>query len=491
MHVLDSDIKSIRDKVRTGEVSAQALVEESLKRAKSSQDKLNAFITVCESEALNRACEIDKLVAQKKDPGILAGVPIAVKDMLCTKGIKTTAASKILNNFIPTYSSTVVEMLEAAGAIIIGKTNLDEFAMGASNENSAFGAVKNPWDHTRVPGGSSGGSAAAVAASITPGSIGTDTGGSIREPASFCGITGIKPTYGRVSRYGVIAFASSLDQVGPMAQNVTDAALLLEVISGKDQRDSTSADVKVPDFSKNLTGDVRGMKIGLPKEYFVEGIEPEVRAAVQKSIDILKAQGAEIVDISLPMTDHGIAVYYLIAPCEASSNLARYDGVRFGHRAAEITDLQGLYSKSRGEGFGAEPKRRIMLGTYALSSGYYEAYYKKACQVRRLIREDFLKAFTKCDVMLTPVTPSPAFKIGEKSSDPLKMYLNDVFTLPPSLAGIPGMSLNTGYTKEGLPIGTQILAKHFDEEKMLRAAFAIEKNLDAKESFKARRPNVI
>jgi aspartyl-tRNA(Asn)/glutamyl-tRNA(Gln) amidotransferase subunit A len=495
MNPLDSGVLSIRTNVQSGEFKARILVEESLRRAKSSQASLNSFITICESEALKRADEIDLEISKGRNPGPLAGVPVAVKDMLCTKGIKTTAASKILSNFIPTYSSTVVEKLEAAGAIIIGKTNLDEFAMGASNENSAFGPVKNPWDLTCVPGGSSGGSAAAVAASITPASIGTDTGGSIREPASFCGVTGIKPTYGRVSRYGVIAFSSSLDQVGPIAQNVKDASLLLEVISGKDRRDSTSADVPALDLfslkSKVFSGNVKGLKVGIPKEYFVEGIEPEVRQAVQRSIEILKNQGAEVVEISLPMTEHGIAVYYLIAPCEASSNLARYDGVRFGHRTSHASDIHELYAKSRGEGFGAEPKRRIMLGTYALSSGYYDAYYKKACQVRRLIREDFLKAFTKCDVLITPVAPTAAFKIGEKSADPLKMYLNDVFTLPPSLAGIPGLSINSGFTKTGLPIGTQILANHFREDLMLQAAFAIESNLSQEDSFRLRRPHVI
>ncbi|MDZ4677338.1 MAG: Asp-tRNA(Asn)/Glu-tRNA(Gln) amidotransferase subunit GatA [Oligoflexia bacterium] len=476
MDLSELTIKSLRDKVRSGEIKARAVVEDSLKRAKDTQGKLNAFITICEKEALLRADQIDKTVSSKKDPGALAGVCVAVKDLLLTKGVKTTAASKILADFIPPYSSTVVEKLEAAGAIIIGKTNLDEFAMGASNENSAFGPVKNPWDLTRVPGGSSGGSAAAVAARIAPASIGTDTGGSIREPASFCGVVGIKPTYGRVSRYGVVAFASSLDQVGPMAQNVEDAALMLEVISGKDKHDSTSADVLVPAFSEKIIDNMKGLKVGLPKEYFVDGIEPEVRKAVDQAVSVLKAQGAEVVEVSLPLTEYGIAVYYLIAPCEASSNLARYDGVRFGHRTSEAKDIHELYRRSRGEGFGAEPKRRIMLGTYALSSGYYDAYYKKACQVRRLIRDDFLKAFSKCDVIATPVATGPAFKLGEKATDPLAMYLNDVFTLSPSLAGIPGLSVNCGFTKEGLPIGLQLLSKHFDEEKIIRAAYTVEKH---------------
>ena len=471
------DIHETRDKVRRGEIKARAVVQASLEKAKAQQPKLNAFITLCESEALKRADEIDKLVAAKKDPGPLAGVPMAVKDLLCTKGIKTTAASKILSNFIPPYSATVVEKLEAAGAVIIGKANLDEFAMGASNENSAFGSVKNPVDVTRVPGGSSGGSAAAVAAGITPGAIGTDTGGSIREPASFCGIAGIKPTYGRVSRFGVIAFASSLDQVGPMAGNVRDAALMLEVISGKDAKDSTSADEPVPKFSENISDNVKGLKIGLPAEYFVDGVEPEVRKAIDNAVEVLKAAGGQIVKVNLPLTKFGIAVYYLVACCEASSNLARYDGIRFGYRSRDSKDLSDLFCRSRGEGFGAEPKRRIMLGTFALSSGYYEAYYKKACQVRRLILNDFNKAFSECDVIAGPVTAGPAFKIGEKASDPLAMYLNDVFTLSPSLAGIPGLSVNCGFTKAGLPVGFQLLAKHFQEDKIIRAAYTVEKAL--------------
>jgi aspartyl-tRNA(Asn)/glutamyl-tRNA(Gln) amidotransferase subunit A len=485
MNFSEMTISSMRDAVRTGEIKAKTLVEESLKRAKASQPKLNAFISICEEEALERAEAIDMAVSAGKDPGPLAGVPIAVKDLLLTKGIKTTAGSKILQGFTPPYSSTVVEKLEAAGAVIIGKTNLDEFAMGASNENSAFGPVKNPWDLSRVPGGSSGGSAAVVAAGVVPGAIGTDTGGSIREPSSFCGVMGIKPTYGRVSRYGVIAFASSLDQVGPMAGNIKDGSLMLEVISGKDPKDSTSAPAAVPSLSENILDDMKGLKVGLPKEYFVDGIEPEVRKSVENAIAVLKSRGAELVDISLPLTPYGVAVYYIIAPCEASSNLARYDGVRYGFRAANAADIHELYRESRGKGFGPEPKRRIMLGTYALSSGYYEAYYNKACQVRRLIREDFLKAFTRCDVIAAPVTTGPAFKLGEKSEDPLKMYLNDVFTLGPSLAGIPALSLNCGYTGDGLPIGIQLMGKHFDESKIVRAGNTIEKHL----GLKARRPH--
>ncbi len=469
-------MKELASRIQKGEVTALSITERAIKLAKASQKDLNAFITICEKEALDKAKALDALVKNGKTLGPLAGVPIAVKDLLLTTGIRTTAGSKILDNFIPPYSSTVVQKLEAAGAVIIGKTNLDEFAMGASNENSAYGPAKNPWDLTRVPGGSSGGSAAAVAAGITLGAIGTDTGGSIREPANFCGIVGLKPTYGRVSRFGVVAFASSLDQVGPMCKTVEDAALMLEVISGKDMNDSTSASVATQKWSQNIPTDVKGMRVGLPKEYFVEGIEPEVEKNVRRSIEILKNAGATIVDISLPHTKYGIGVYYLIAPCEASANLSRYDGIRFGHRAKNVADLSELYKRSRGEGFGPEPKRRIMLGTFALSSGYYDAYFKKACKVRRLIRNDFTEAFKKCDVIATPVTTGPAFKVGEKSSDPLAMYLNDIFTLSPSLAGIPGISLNCGYSKEGLPTGIQLLSNHFEEDKIIRAATVIEKN---------------
>jgi aspartyl-tRNA(Asn)/glutamyl-tRNA(Gln) amidotransferase subunit A len=465
----------ITKKIKSKEWKAVDVTAEALQRAKKSQKEINSFITLCEKEALIAAEKVDQKIAQNKPVGALAGVPVAVKDILLTAGIRTTAASKILENFIPPYSSTVVEKLINADSIIIGKTNLDEFAMGASNENSAFGPVKNPWDLTRVAGGSSGGSAAAVAAHICPISIGTDTGGSIREPANFCGIVGIKPTYGRVSRFGVVAFASSLDQVGPMAKTVEDAALTLEVISGKDKNDSTSANIPTERWTETMLQGVKGLRVGLPQEYFVDGIEADVKKAVQSGIELLKSAGAEVVPVSLPMTQYGVAVYYLIAPCEASANLARYDGVRFGYREKDVADLDGLYKRSRGAGFGAEPKRRIMLGTYALSSGYYEAYYKKACQVRRLIREDYNKVFKSVDVIAAPITTGPAFKLGEKASDPLAMYLNDIFTLTPSLAGIPAMSVNCGYTKEGLPIGLQIMANHFEETKMMRAALCVEK----------------
>jgi len=493
MDFLNLTVEQIRNRVRKGELKAVDVAQESLKRIKANNPKLNAFITISEELAFEQARAVDEKVRAGRDPGILAGVPVAVKDMLCTKGVRTTAASKILNDFIPPYNATVVEKLVGAGAIVVGKANQDEFAMGSSNENSAFGNVKNPWDLTRVPGGSSGGSAAAVAARLAPAAIGTDTGGSIRQPASFCGITGIKPTYGRVSRYGVIAFASSLDQVGPMTQNVKDAAIMLEAICGKDPKDSTSASIAVPKWSEGLKSDMKGMTVGLPKEYFDEGIEPDVRKAVTRAIDTMKAQGAKVVDISLPLTPYAIGIYYLIATSEASSNLARYDGIRFGHRTKQAGDLDDLYKNSRGEGFGPEPKRRIMLGTYALSSGYYDAYYKKASQARRLLKEDFLKAFNQCDVIACPVTTGPAFRIGEKSSDPLALYLNDIFTLSLNLAGLPGMSVNCGFTESeapqgpGLPIGLQLMSKHFEEDKILRAAYTVEQNL----GLKARLPNGI
>jgi len=472
-----TSIREMRDGVRNKKLKAKDLVSEALKKAHDAQPKYNSFISICDESAMKAAEHVDKLVASGKDPGPLAGVPIAVKDLLCTRGHRTTAASKILDQYIPPYSATVVEKLEEAGAIVIGKANLDEFAMGASNENSAYGAVKNPVDPTRVPGGSSGGSAAAVAAGIVRAAIGTDTGGSIREPASFCGITGIKPTYGRVSRYGIIAFASSLDQAGPMTRSVDDSAIVLETISGKDPRDATTADIAVPKWSENLKDNVKGLRVGLPKEYFADGIDPEVRKVIDNAVQLLKAQGATLVDVDLPLTPHGIAVYYIVACCEASSNLARYDGVRYGLRTKDAANLLELYEKSRGEGFGAEPKRRIMLGTYALSSGYYDAFYKKACQVRRLVREDFLKAFAKCDLIVGPVTPGPAFKLGEKFSDPLKMYLNDVFTLGAPLAGLPGLSVNAGFTKEKLPVGLQIIGPHFEEQRILDAAHTVETHL--------------
>jgi aspartyl-tRNA(Asn)/glutamyl-tRNA(Gln) amidotransferase subunit A len=400
---------------------------------------------------------------------------MAIKDNMNTRGVRTTCASKMLENFVPPFDGTAVRKLREAGAVFLGKTNMDEFAMGSSTEHSLFGPCRNPHDRERVTGGSSGGSACAVAADLCIAATGSDTGGSIRQPAAYCGVVGMKPTYGRVSRFGLVAFASSLDQIGPIAKDVTDCSLLLQALCGYDPCDSTSVDTPVPDFTSFLTGDVRGLRIGIPREYFIEGVAPEVEEAVRKAIRVFEKEGAVPVEISLPHTEHGIPVYYLIATAEASSNLARYDGVKYGFRAEGAADtLRQMYHRTRSEGFGAEVKRRIMLGTYALSSGYYDAYYRKAQQVRTLIRQDFVEAFRHCDVIVTPTVPSPAFRIGEKTGDPLQMYLLDIFTTTVNLAGLPGLSMPCGTTSEGLPVGMQILGKHFDEGTVLRAAFAFE-----------------
>lgn len=460
-----------------------------LERTGRLDPKINSFVTV-NDRALTEAEAVDRKIANGEDPGLLAGVPVAVKDLLCTEGIRTTACSKILENFIPPYDATVVTKLRSAGAVVLGKTSLDEFAMGSSNETSCFGPVKNPWNTEYVPGGSSGGSAAALAARLVPGAIGTDTGGSIRQPASFCGVYGIKPTYGRVSRYGIIAFASSLDQAGPMAQTTKDCAILLEAISGNCRRDSTSSKVGVPKWTAELKADLKGVRIGLPKEYFSEKLDPDVSRVTQQAIDLLKQRGAEFIEVSLPLVKYAVQIYYLIATSEASSNLARYDGVRYGYRSSKTPDnLEDFYSSNRGEAFGTEVKRRIMIGTYALSSGYYDAYYQKAGQVRRLMRTEFLHAFERCDVMLSPVTTSPAFKLGERISDPLEMYLNDIFTTSANLAGLPAMSVPAGYSGRGLPIGIQLTAKHFDEQKIFDVSLALEQALES--DLKKRAPHVI
>lgn len=479
----------IAEAVRGKKVSALEVTKHFMSRAQTIDKTINAFVTL-NDRAEDAAKKVDAKIAAGQDPGPLAGVPVAVKDLLCTKGLRTTASSKILGNFIPPYSSTVVSRLEAAGAVTIGKTSLDEFGMGSSNENAATGPVKNPWNPEYVPGGSSGGSAAALASRMTTAAIGTDTGGSIRQPSSFCGLFGIKPTYGRVSRYGIIAFASSLDQAGPMAHSTKDCALLLETMAGECQYDSTSSSLEVPKWSQLLKDDVKGMKIGLPKEYFSEKMDSDVDRVTKEAIEALKARGAVTVEVSLPLVKHAVPVYYLVATSEASANLARYDGIRFGHRTTEaaVGDLDDLYSRSRGEGFGPEVKRRIMLGTYALSSGYYDAYYAKASQVRRLIRDEFLKAFQSCDVILSPVCTSPAFKIGERINNPLEMYLNDIFTTSTNLAGLPGMSVPAGYSAKGLPIGVQLMSRHWDEAKMFNVSLALENALGA---AKARRPHVI
>jgi aspartyl-tRNA(Asn)/glutamyl-tRNA(Gln) amidotransferase subunit A len=404
----------------------------------------------------------------------LAGVPLGVKDVMVTRGVRTTAGSKILGNFVPPYDCTAVARLEAAGAVLLGKTNCDEFAMGSSTENSAYGPVRNPRDLSRVPGGSSGGSAAVVAAGTAVAALGSDTGGSIRQPAAFCGIVGLMPTYGRVSRYGLIAFASSLDHIGPLTKTVKDAALLLGVIAGRDPMDSTSADVPVPDYVEEIGKPVKGLRLGVPKEYFGEGLDPEIRTAVEAAIQQLAEAGCEVVPVSLPHTPYAIPTYYLVATAEASSNLARYDGVRYGHRARNGGSLSEMYRRTRDEGFGPEVKRRIMLGTYALSAGYYDAYYLKAQRVRTLLTRDFEQAFTMVDAIITPTTPTPAFKLGEKTDDPLAMYLNDIYTVTGDLVGVPGISVPCGHSREGLPIGLQILGRHFDEATVLRLAHAYE-----------------
>ena len=460
-------------KISTGELSAARVVETYLARITNVDRELGAYLEVDSSEARRAAAEVDRKRAANQPLGPLAGVPISLKDNLVTRGLATTAGSKILEGWIPPFDGTVVEKLRAAGAIVLGKVNCDEFGMGSSTERSAYKKTKNPWDTTRVPGGSSGGSAAAVAAGLCAGSLGTDTGGSIRQPAAFCGVVGLKPTYGRVSRWGVVAFASSLDQVGPITRNVRDAALLLEVIAGVDARDATSLDVPVPNYAAAITGDVKGLRVGIPHEFFAATIDDEIRAAIEKAKAALVERGAKLVEISLPNTQHALPAYYIVAPAEASSNLARYDGIRFGKSAAGAKNLMDLYTRSRGQGFGPEVKRRIMLGAYALRSGYYDAYYKKAQQIRTLIKQDFDRAFAQVDVVLTPVTPTNAFKFNSKAT-PLDMYLGDIFTLSCNLAGLPGMSVPCGLTVDNLPIGVQLLGKPLDEATLLRTGAVIE-----------------
>lgn len=462
------------------EISAREVLDFYLDRVEKHNPALNAFCTM-NPGARQQAERIDELRAQGKTVGKLAGLPVGFKDNLCTKGLRTTAGSKMLADFHPPYSATVVERIQNEGGILLGKTNMDEFAMGSSNESSYFGPALNPWSMEHVPGGSSGGSAAAVAGGLCPISLGTDTGGSIRQPAHFCGIVGFKPTYGRVSRYGMIAFASSLDQAGPMALSVEDAALLLECMAGGDEYDSTCTHEPVPAFSRELKVDLKGKRVGLPVEYFDRELSEGVRAVLDQTIEALKKEGAELVEVSLPRSEHAVSVYYMVATSEASSNLSRFDGVRFGHRA-DFTekppeDLVDFYSRNRSEAFGMEVKRRIMLGTFALSSGYYDAYYHKACLVRRAIADDFKECFKKCDLILSPVATTPAFKLGEKGSDPLKMYMNDIFTTATNLAGLPGMSLPGGFSKEGLPVGVQLTGPAFSEQMLLNFALGLEKIL--------------
>ena len=477
MELFRLTIHELRDLYRKKEISPLAVTRACLDRIEEVDSLVNAYLTVNAEPALEEARHSEERFSRGEQKGELDGIPLALKDIFLTRGIRTTCASKILERFIPPFDATPVAKLRDQGVVILGKLNMDEFAMGSSNEHSAFGPTRNPWDRERVPGGSSGGSAAAVAADECIGALGTDTGGSIRQPAALCGVVGIKPTYGRVSRYGIIAFASSLDQVGPLAKDVEDAALLLKAVAGYDPSDSTSIPGEVPDYQRSLRDGVKGLKIGLPVEYFPEMLDREVRGVVEHASRILERLGAEILSISLPHTDYAGPVYYIIAPSEASSNLARYDGIKYGYRSAEGKDLIDTYFRTRTEGFGPEVKRRIMIGTYALSAGYYDAYYRKAQEVRTLIRRDFEQAFHECDLVLAPTTPTPAFRMGEKMDDPLTMYLSDVFTQTANLAGLPALSLPGGKSESGLPVGVQLIGPPLREDQIFRVAFALESEI--------------
>lgn len=477
MALFDHKISELKELLHKKEITVSDLVDESFKRIQEVDDKVGAFLTLNEENARTYAKELDEALGNRNEFGLLFGMPIGVKDNIVTKGLRTTCASKILENFDPIYDATVVKHLQEAEAVTIGKLNMDEFAMGSSTENSGYKPTRNPWNLETVPGGSSGGSAAAVAAGEVPFSLGSDTGGSIRQPAAFCGVVGLKPTYGRVSRFGLVAFASSLDQIGPITRNVEDNAYLLQAISGIDEMDSTSANVEVPDFLSSLTSDVKGLKIAVPKEYLGEGVNEEVKQSVLDALKVLEGQGATWEEVSLPHSKYALATYYLLSSSEASANLSRFDGVRYGHRSDNAESLIELYKQSRAEGFGNEVKRRIMLGTFALSSGYYDAYYKKAQKVRTLIKKDFEDVFEKYDVIIGPTTPTPAFKIGENVKDPLTMYANDILTIPVNLAGVPGISVPCGLSN-GLPLGLQIIGKHFDESTIYRVAYAFEQATD-------------
>ena len=476
MKLFEQPAHVLHDMLVNKEITSLELTQAVLARIDEVEGDVQAYLTITREEALAQAKAVDEKIAKGEEIAFLEGIPGAIKDNICTKGIKTTCASKILQKFVPPYDATVMQKLEAQNPVVLGKTNLDEFAMGGSTENSAYHPTCNPWNTDCVPGGSSGGSAAAVAAGTAVWALGSDTGGSIRQPASFCGVVGMKPTYGRVSRYGLVAYASSLDQIGPITKDVTDCAYILNIIAGRDEMDSTSLDVQVPDFTKALVQDVKGLKIGLPKEYFVKGLDPEVEAAVKNGVKELEKLGAEVVEISLPNTDYAISTYYLIAPAEAATNLARYDGVSYGERAEDAADLVEMMTKTRTQYLGEEVKRRIMIGNYALSAGYYDAYYLKALKVRRLVKEDYDKAFKDVDVIICPAAPSVAYKIGEKISNPLEMYLQDACTVPLNLAGLPGISVPCGYNKDKMPIGMQIIGKALDEETILRVAYTYEQS---------------
>ena len=478
MQLYELTAHELHEKLKAREITAVELTQSIYDRIDAVEEQTKGYITLTKEIALGQAETADAGFQRGDEMAPLAGIPTAIKDVICTKGILTTCGSRILGDFISPYDATVMTKLHQAGIVMVGKTNMDEFAMGSSTENSAYQTTRNPWDVETIPGGSSGGSAAVVAAGEAICSLGSDTGGSIRQPAALCGVVGMRPTYGRISRFGLVAFASSLDQIGPFSKDVTDCALMLNAICGHDPMDSTSANLPVPDFTKSLINDVQGVKIGIPKEYFIAGMDEEVEASVRNAIEELQSCGAIVEEISLPHTDYAIAAYYIIAPAEASANLARYDGVRYGFRAEDAEELIDMYKQTRSQGFGDEVKRRIMLGTYALSSGYYDAYYLKAQKVRTLIKSDFDKAFEKVDVIVTPTAPTPAFKIGERTADPLQMYLSDVMNTPSSLAGLPGISIPCGFTKSGLPIGLQLLAPPFEEEKIMRVAYTFEQNSD-------------
>jgi aspartyl-tRNA(Asn)/glutamyl-tRNA(Gln) amidotransferase subunit A len=484
MKTYQLSIQQAHGLLKQREISAVELTRAVLERIEEIDPRVDAFLTVTADLALEQAARADRKIAAGR-MGALTGIPLAIKDLICTRGVRTTCASKILENYVPPYDATVARALNAAGCVMVGKTNMDEFAMGSTTENSGFKATHNPWDLRRIPGGSSGGSAAAVAADLCLGAVGSDTGGSIRQPASHCGVVGLKPTYGRVSRFGLVAFASSLDQIGPLGKSVADCALLLNVLAGYDPRDSTSVDRPVPDYGSFLTEGLEGITLGLPREYFgTTGLDPQVAAAVQGAVSHLEALGARCVEVSLPHTEHAVAAYYLIAPSEASSNLARYDGVKYGMREPDPDTLLDMYRATRSRGFGPEVQRRIILGTYSLSAGYYDAYYGKASQVRTLIRQDFEQALAVCDLLVSPVAPAPACLLGEVVDDPLAMYLSDVFTLSANLAGVPGISVPCGFSDGGLPIGLQLMGRHFDEGTLLRAAYNFEQTTE----FHRRKP---
>ena len=484
MEIIDLTVHELQEKLKSKEITVEEVTKAYEDRIKEKEGDVQAFVTTLEKEAVEQAKSIQKDIEDGKITGDFAGIPIGIKDNMCTKGVKTTCSSKMLENFVAPYDATVVEKLNAEHLIDLGKLNMDEFAMGASTEYSAFKKTRNPWNLNTVPGGSSGGSAAAVAAGMVPWALGSDTGGSIRQPASFCGVVGLKPTYGLVSRFGLVAFASSLDQIGPITKDVTDSAMLLNLIAGHDEKDTTSENIPKKDYTKALKGDVKGLKIGIPKQYYGEGINEEVKAKLQEAIETYKKLGATVEEFSLDIADYALATYYIIACAEASSNLGRFDGIRYGYRTKNYESLKDIYKNSRSEGFGPEVKRRIILGTYVLSSGYYDAYYKKAQQVRTLVKKEFDEAFKKYDVLLTPTSPTVAFEVGTKSSNPLEMYLADICTVPVNIAGLPGISVPCGVNSKGMPIGMQLIGNRFEEEKILNAAYTFEQEIKFRENYK-------